>query len=334
LTHLKFISENPPNAGTPLNVLDGSPLDARSVYLRNNFSPPAEPPSQIDVRIGERNSTLDPRDVARLPNVEIDMVLECAGNGRIYMDPVPDGTPWDLGGASPVTFAGPRLLDVLGRIPDDVIELIFTGADGGEVQPEGHINYQFSLGRDLWDQSILATSLAGQELPLEHGGPVRLVVPGHYAMKSVKWLTNIATATSPFTAHFINKYRYFGDSTEVEGAPVGSIRVRSLISRPSEGDLVSAGDVEFAGAAWSGAGRISKIEIAVDDETWMDVPFDRRSTGHGATMWSVSRTLGPGSHRISVRATDGEGNSQPTTPQWNVNGYGNNVIHSVKFDAR
>jgi len=153
-------------------------------------------------------------------------------------------------------------------------------------------------------------------------------------MKSVKWLTNIETATSPFTAHFINKYRYFGDSNVAEGSPVGSIRVRSLISRPSEGDVVSAGDVEFAGAAWSGAGPISKVEIAVDDETWMDVPFDRPSTGYGATMWSVSRTLGPGPHRISVRATDGEGNSQPATPQWNVNGYGNNLIHSVKFDAR
>ncbi len=330
---LIVITESPPNAGTPLRHLDGNPLDVEFVYVRNNFQPLAVPPDHFDVDLGGTIAAVAVSDLAIPEQTEYDMVLECAGNGRIFMDPTPEGIPWDYGGASPVIFSGPRLLDVIGPIGADAAELVFTGADSGLVEPEGTINYQFSLPRDLWDRAILATHLNGESLSVSHGGPVRLIVPGEYAMKSVKWLTRIATTTTPFAGHFVNKYRYFGDTVEPEGTGVGAIAVRSLISRPQTGEAVPVGRFEILGSAWSGAAPISRVEVSVDDQPWVEADIAPSRGKYAATPWAVTLDLSGGRHTVVARAHDSDGNSQPLVSRWNRNGYANNGVHSVEFEV-
>ncbi len=334
MSRLGFITTDPPNAGTPLELLDGSPLDAADVYMRNNFPIPDEVPDRIDVSLAERSFELTLDDLSQLTQREIAMVLECAGNGRRFMDPVPDGTPWDMGGASPVVFGGVSLTDALGPISDSISEIVFTGFDSGEVEPDQRINYQFSLERAVWDRSMLVTSLGQEPLPREHGGPIRLVVPGHYAMKSVKWVTAIVGLAEPFTGHFVKKYRYYSDTHFDESAPVREIQVRSLIAHPGEGAVLPDGPTRISGSAWSGSSLITSVEISIDGgETWLATTFAIKPSMFAAAGWSTVVDLPRGGHRVMARASDSFGNQQPLRSRWNANGYGNNVVHAVEFSV-
>jgi DMSO/TMAO reductase YedYZ molybdopterin-dependent catalytic subunit len=302
--------------------------------MRNNFSMPSKTPPGFEIAIpGRPHRYLQAAVLDGYEQIEKRIVLECAGNGRTSMDPVPDGTPWDLGGASVIEVRGVRLVDVLGGLPDEVTEIVFTGADSGEVEPQGLVQYQFSIDRDLGlsDIPLLVTHIAGEPLTLEHGAPVRLVVPGHYAMKSVKWLIRIEGVDRKFEGHFVDKYRYFGDSVEPEGARVGPVQIRSLIASPADGDIVEH-ELEIRGTAWSGEGSIVGVDVSVDNgATW--APAFLAGSRDGPVGWHLAISLPPGLTRIVARATDSAGKTQPITPRWNSNGYANNVCHSITVTA-
>ncbi len=253
------------------------------------------------------------------------MVLECAGNGRTLMSPVPEGTAWELGGVSPITVAGVRLFDVLGELPGDIVELVFSGADG----------YQFSIDRDLYDsrRPILATHIEDEPLDIRHGAPVRLIVPGHYGMKSVKWLTRIDAVTTPFHGVFVDRYRFYDDQEHEEGEAVADIAVRAVISTPSQGDVLPGDEIDVRGAAWTGTGEVEAVEVSVDSGlTWVEADLVRRETGgrFAPVRWAATIAVSPGPTTIMARASDSSGVSQPLEPRWNLFGYGNNVVHRVK----
>ena len=335
MNRLNVITTEPPNAGTPLDLIDGRSLDVSEVYMRNNFEIPHEATSRIEVELVNNSRIIEATTLQTLPRVQLEMVLECAGNGRIFMDPIPSGTPWDLGGVSPVRFGGAKLLDVLGAVPDDVTELVFTGADVGSVEPEGEIHYEFSLGRELWSKAIIADEMSSQPLTKEHGGPLRLVVPGQYAMKSVKWLRSISGTTTPFTGHFVNKYRYFGDTEMPESAAVGEIQVRAVVATPFDGEVLAAGRKTIAGAAWSGSGNVVAVELSLDGGSkWMAAELGDTSGPYAATPWTLDVELDSGDYLVEVRARDAQGSVQPSSPRWNANGYANNVTQRVRIRCR
>jgi DMSO/TMAO reductase YedYZ molybdopterin-dependent catalytic subunit len=339
MTHLHYITQHPPNASVPLGSLDGTPLAQDQVYLRNSF--PSPEPGRVtgEIRVlipGRAPATLTPDRLAAMSQVTIDMVLECAGNGRSLMDPVPDGLPWGLGGVSPIRVGGVRLREALGAIPPEVVDVVFTGMDRGEVWPEGVVEYQFSIDADLARSGtpMLVTHLDGEPLSHDHGGPVRLVVPGHYAMKSVKWLTAIEGLVEPFAGHFVERYRYIGDHEMEDGAPVGAIRVRSVIARPEDRSRLPTGTVRVEGSAWSGAGRVTQVEVSTDQgRTWEVSDLAPGESEPAAAVWSIDLTLAAGHHTIIARATDGSGHTQPLRSQWNQRGYGNNLAHRVSIEV-
>jgi sulfane dehydrogenase subunit SoxC len=311
-------------------MLDGRELGLGSIYMRNNFSIPRSPATEVEVRTGEREFSLNLDEINRLPRVELTAVLECAGNGRTLMEPTPDGISWNLGAVSTVRFGGTPLLEAVGPIPNSVSELVFTGSDRGVVKPEGEINYQFSLTPDLWDSALLATRLGDNPLPIEHGGPVRLVVPGHYAMKSVKWLRAIDAVEQPFSGHFVEKYRYFGDAEAPEGAAVGDLRVKSLIASPADGATLGRGSVTVVGMAWSATSDLLAVDVSLDNgETWVAATTKPSSSPFAPVTWEKELLLEPGIYVIAARATDSTGAVQPAEPRWNRNGYGNNVIQRI-----
>lgn len=322
----RVISKFPPNIGVEVTGLNGDSLDQQQMFLRCNFPVPFEPPKGFDVSIpGRAVRAITPDRFHSLREVSIDMVLECAGNGRTLMSPVPDGTAWELGGASPITVAGVRLFDVLGELPGDIVELVFTGADG----------YQFSIDRELYDsrRPLLATHIEDEPLDIRHGAPVRLIVPGHYGMKSVKWLTRIDAVTKPFRGEFVDRYRYFQDPEHDEGEAVADIAVRSVISTPSQGNVLPGDEIDVRGAAWTGTGEVEKVEVSVDDgQTWIEADLVRRETGgrFAPVRWAVNMPVTSGEVTILARAHDSSGGTQPLESRWNRYGYGNNVVHRVK----
>lgn len=336
-SRLDVLSREPLNAGVPVERLDGRHLSQSEIYVRNNFSQPAEPPGSIVLTIpGQPDAMLDLDALGRYRSIEASMVLECAGNGRTLMRPVPGGTAWGLNAVSPVAIRGVLLADVLGSLPADVVSVVFTGADRGEVDPEGTINYQFAIDRQLAlsPAPILVTDLGGEPLGLAHGGPVRLMVRGHYGMKSVKWLTRIEATRERFDGHFDRKYRYFRDEIEVEGSAVGEIRVRSVISSPHDGDRLPAGSVSIRGSAWSGAGIVTSVEVTIDGgESWVQSDLTTTGDTHDVTSWASNIELRPGAVEIRARATDASGATQPLASRWNANGYANNVCHAVSVQV-
>jgi hypothetical protein len=185
LVYHRVITEQPANTGVKLEGLTGESLDQRQMFERNHFLPPLSPPSGFELAIpGKQSKFITLEQFTPFEFVQRDMVLECAGNGRALMKPPPPGTQWALDGVSAITVGGYRLNEVLGTLPDDVTEVVFTGADIGTVAPEGRIPYQFSISRDLAMSNVplLVTHIGGEALTLAHGAPIRLVVPGHYAI--------------------------------------------------------------------------------------------------------------------------------------------------------
>lgn len=336
MSGLTYLTTDPPNAGMPLERLDGKPVGQDEMYIRSNFGLPESPPSEFTIVIpGQPTRSVAVDDLDRYRRIDMDLVLECAGNGRSLMSPVPEGTPWGLDAASFVSARGVHLADVLGPLPEEVVDVVFTGADRGNVHPEGEIPYQFSLSRELAtsETPLLVTHIGDEPLTLLHGAPVRLLVPGHYGMKSVKWLTRIEAMTEPFEGHFVDKYRYYSDSTEPERAPVDLLRVRSVITSPTEGATLAAGVLEIRGTAWTGSGLITKVEVSIDGEkTWHPARLDPAENPFGATHWHVPISAPPGRVEIAARAGDSTGATQPSRPRWNRNGYGNNVMHRVTVE--
>ncbi len=152
--------------------------------------------------------------------------LECAGNGRVFLVPQVAGAQWELGAVGNAEWTGVPLAALLQRagLQEDACEIVLEGADRGAPTepptPPGSISYARSLPRDkaLQPEVLIAYQMNGRDLPLDHGYPVRAIVPGHYGMASVKWLTRIQAVRQPFGGYWqTSDYGYWD---YLEGKPV------------------------------------------------------------------------------------------------------------------
>ena len=266
------IMDDPPNIEASLPDLERGIVGNDRFYVRCNFPVPQLDAETWQLEVAgafERPRSWSMDELSALPRVERTVTLECAGNGRTLMSPTPAGTPWGLGAVGTARFGGVRLADVLAasRLQAAATEIVFTGADGGTVEPEGRIAYEFNLdlATTVGTEPILALTMAGEPLPPAHGFPVRLVVPGHYGMQSVKWLTRVTAVERPFAGHFPRKYRYRGQRGVIDESPVGAIRVRSLITSPADGQHLHVEPIVVRGIAWSGFQPVKSVEIEADD---------------------------------------------------------------------
>jgi DMSO/TMAO reductase YedYZ molybdopterin-dependent catalytic subunit len=333
---LRIVTTDPLNAEAPLSALGVTTTPVAEFYIRNNFNIPRIAAAAWRLRIGgrvRRPRELDLNALMTLPQRTTRVTLECAGNGRALLDPPVDGTQWGLGAAGTAEFTGVALRDVLAPlgVDDDVVEFVFTGADSGDVPGWGRIRFQRSLPRAVAcaPEPLLAWLMNGEPLMPEHGHPVRLVVPGWYAVASVKWLVGIEAVDRPFDGHFqSDRYVYRGDGESLR--PVTRIRPRALITSHHDGERVLAGQIVIAGTAWSGSAPIRSVEVQVGAHAaWRRADVAEAADGSAAVGWTCELALTPGAHRIRVRATDVTDATQPEEPPWNVLGYGNNVVQSL-----
>jgi DMSO/TMAO reductase YedYZ molybdopterin-dependent catalytic subunit len=306
-------------------------------YVRNHFHAPNLDASAWRLEVTglvERPLTLSLRELSRMRSETSVVTLECAGNGRYTLQPPVDGEAWRLGAVSTAEWTGVPLVEVLDRVGvlPEAQEVIFRGADSGTVEGRpGTVHFERSLPLDTARKSgaLLAYAMNGEALPLQHGYPVRLVVPSWYGVASVKWLTAIEVVDRRFEGHFqTDKYHYEIDGTARE--PVTIQRVRALITDPGDGEKLSQCEIAVRGVAWSGAAAIAQVEVKINDGPWQEARLigDRRR--HGWQWWELLTSLDqPGTTSIRARATDLAGRTQPETPEWNRCGYGNNAIQKV-----
>jgi DMSO/TMAO reductase YedYZ molybdopterin-dependent catalytic subunit len=291
-------------------------------YVRNHFPMPRIEPLdwRLEVRgVVERPLSLSLRELHTMPSQTAVVTLECAGNGRFMLDPPVPGEQWRLGAVSTAEWTGASLAEVLDRagVRSNAHEVVFRSADHGVV--EGHpaeIRFERSLRVDVARESgaLLAYAMNGEPIPVDHGYPVRLIVPDWYGVTSVKWLTEIELVDQPLDAYYqTEKYQY---EWETSREPVALQRVRALVTEPTAGDDLDQGDVAIRGVAWSGVAAIARVEVSVDDGSWQEARLVGERHRHSWQWWElIIRRDQPGPLTIRARATDLAGRSQPERPE-------------------
>lgn len=151
-------------------------------------------------------------------------------------------------------------------------------------------------------EALLAVGMNGEPLPLEHGYPVRMVVPGLYGFVSAtKWVVDLEVT------RFADATAYWTDRGWAEKAPV---KTASRIDVPQPFAKLSPGRVVVAGVAWAQTRGIERVEVSVDDGEWMEAELAEQYDVDTWRQWRLEWDATPGSHTLRVRATDGTGETQ------------------------
>ncbi|MET0474141.1 MAG: molybdopterin-dependent oxidoreductase [Mycobacterium sp.] len=256
----------------------------------------------------DREVTLTFDDLQRFDAVEEIVTLTCVSN--------PVGG--DL--VSNARWTGYRVRDLLAAagIHPDADMVLSTSIDG------------FTAGTPteaLTDQrdALLAIGMNGAPLPIEHGYPARLVVPGLYGyVSATKWLVDMELT------RFDRVEAYW---TRLGWSARGPIKTESRIDVPKSGQVVARGPVTFGGVAWAQQRGIRAVEVRIDDGPWQQAQLGASYSKDTWRLWSFAwQAEAPGSHRITVRATDGSGAVQ-TSEHADVVPDGASGWHSVSFDV-
>jgi DMSO/TMAO reductase YedYZ molybdopterin-dependent catalytic subunit len=333
------------NRGTPLEALrhDVTPLGLH--YLLVHFDIPAVDPGSWRLRVGgnvRRELELSLDEIRALPATTMPVTLECAGNGRAWLEPRPMTQPWLHEAVATASWTGTSLSGVLDEagIERDTVEIVFRGADHG-IEGGEELDYARSLpvAEAMRPEVLIAYEMNGRPLEPQHGSPLRLLVPGWYGMTSVKWLSSIEAVTEPFQGfHQVVAYHY-QQSEEDPGEPVTRIRPRALMIPPGFPDFperrryIDRDSVTIQGRAWSGTAPIVRVEVG-SDGGWFEAELAEPVGEWAWRGWSYEWEAVPGDHVLSCRATDATGDAQPLEPPWNFQGMGNNLVQEVYVTVR
>jgi DMSO/TMAO reductase YedYZ molybdopterin-dependent catalytic subunit len=195
------------------------------------------------------------------------------------------------------------------------------------------ISYARSLPRAKAEEDVLiAYRMNGRDLPRDHGYPARAIVPGHYGMASVKWLTRIQAVCEPFHGYWqTSDYAYWAS---VGGKPVrrplGEMKLKSEIARPRVHETLTPNSIyTVCGAAWAGETDVTEIALSTDGgRTWNEAEFLDPVRRHVWRRWKFD-WLTPkeqGQYTLLARAKNAAGMLQPDTHDQN---YGPYVINHL-----
>ncbi len=341
---MRIVTAEPLNAETSFEDLKEEITPQSRFFVRNHFRVPDVAPAKHVLEIGgavKRTLKLRLEDLEGMGTRTVAVTLECAGNGRMGLRPLPAGEPWGLGAVGTARWTGVPLRAVLAsaRVRPEAIEILAVGADRGRP-PDGAEKTPFArslpLAKAMDPDTLLALHVNDEPLLPEHGAPIRLIVPGWYGMASVKWVERLEALAEPFRGYYqVGRYVYdYADGTP--HIPVRTMRVRSLIVSPLDGETVRRGRVMVRGKAWSGECEVVRVQIEVDgDEASQSAKLLPARSPHAWRSWEFAwDATDPGRHVLRSRATDQDGNRQPDVGRSNRYGYGNNAAHAIAVTVR
>jgi DMSO/TMAO reductase YedYZ molybdopterin-dependent catalytic subunit len=324
-----------------------TPLGQHFVLIHFDVPYFAQPADNWTVSIGGRvrtPTTLSLGQLKQRPTVLQPTILECAGIGRSFAHPRAIYVPWFDEPMGVYEYKGTLLRPILQEagLLDDAVEVVFTGFDEGiDLGVRHHFERALPLKEALADGVLLAWEANGQPLLPHHGFPLRLIVPTWYGMASVKYLTKITVVDHTFQGEE-QKLVYrnqFGSSDS--GRPIQKKAVRSATMPPGVPDAISRhryvprGTTVLQGKAWSGEGRIVRVEVSTDDRrTWQPATLAAPVGGFAWTPWTFAWNVRRrGQYVVSSRATDSAGNIQPLRPFWNQQGMAQNGVERIGVTA-
>lgn len=358
---LIFHNNKPCNAELPAELMLDSWLTPNPVwFIRHHHPVPCINPKQYRLcvdGVGTKKVTLCLEDIkSRFLKREVVTTIQCGGNRRSELDQIEktSGIPWGFGAMSTAKFGGVYLREVLQHCAGlshenveafEVKHVIFKSLDGMEAS----IPVEKALSP--YGDVLLAYEMNDEPLNMEHGAPVRVVVPGVVGVRNVKWLGQITASRDEAEGPWQRGIAYKGFSPmvkdlkgiDIEKIPsMQDLPIQSAIVTPKAGSIVELDDIEVRGFAWSGGGRgIVRVDVSIDEgNTWVtadlldgkDQPYNR---AWAWTFWEASvpvpDALKGKEITILCRAVDSAYSTQPERPEplWNLRGLNCNCWHRV-----
>ncbi len=328
-------SRSPLDAETPVEVFEAAATPNRLFFVRSHFGAPAVGLTDrwrlaVEGGVGRALAlTLD--DLAGFPEVTIPAVLQCSGNGRALFKPTVPGVAWGRGAVGNAEWSGVRLADVLERagVATGMGHVHLHAADGPPMPKTPAFLRSIPMARARDGSTLLVTRMNGEPLPILHGGPIRLAVPGWSGNHWVKWLKRLVVAPDEAPGPFMRTSYKMPikpmppgvDPKPDEVASLTVMNVKSLIARPAEGSVMKAGRNEVRGVAWTGGDAVvTKVEVSVGGR-WHDATLDGPARPYAWRPWRLGFDAAPGPLVLLARATDSTGATQPEAPPWNKSGY-------------
>ena len=349
---MTVLNDRPWNIEAKAHLLDDAITPNKNMFVRNNGLIPTD----IDVNswsiLFDGESVVSPKSYtlnelkSRFKHYTYQLTLECGGNGRSEFDPPAKGNQWTVGAVSCAEWTGVRLRDVLEDvgIKDDAVYIGYHAADthlSGDPKKEP-ISRGVPMAKALQDETILAFKMNGEDIPLVHGYPLRLMAGGWPASASGKWLNGISVrnivhdgAKMTGTAYRVPcKPVAPGEKVRDEDmCIIESMPVKSLITYPKSGATIEKGrTLTVRGHAWAGELEVERMEYSIDfGSTWKSCEL---KTAKNRLAWQhfsaeVDFPI-EGYYEVWAKATDAQGVSQPMLlPGWNPKGYLNNACHRI-----
>jgi hypothetical protein len=209
-----------------------------------------------------------------------------------------------------------KLLQDIGADEDTARDVIFRASDG--------YSDSIPFARAMEDDVMLAYLMNGEKLPKDHGFPVRLIVPGLYGIKNVKWITEIEVYNGDYLGYWQQK----GWTDD------GTIHIFSRIDSPGHYQSLQGPQQRLRGIAYGGPESISEVQLSFDQEkTWVSAEIEPPLSPLTWVIWNYDWSPPkPGKHMVSVRAIDTKGKiqtSEITRPQ----PAGATGLHSIVLDV-
>lgn len=346
------LNDKPWNIEAQAHLLDDKITPNAAMFIRNNgLIPEGIDASTWTLTIdGESVITQKTYTLAELKanfkQHTYQLTLECGGNGRSEFNPPAKGNQWTIGAVHCANWTGVRLKDVLedAGIKEDAVYIGYHAVDEhlSRDPKKEPISRGAPMVKSLQDETLLAFKMNGENIPLAHGYPLRLVAGGWPASVSGKWIERISIRNKVHDGTKMTGTAYRvpcepvapGEAVKDEDmCIIESMPVKSLITYPKTGATIKEGKaLKIRGHAWAGELEVSKMEYSIDfGSTWQECPIEKPANRLAWQHFSATVDFPKkGYYEVWARATDTRGAAQPMLlPGWNPKGYLNNACHRI-----
>lgn len=334
----------PPLLETPIKALGQSAITPNDrFFVRWNWDMPNEiNAARYRVAVGGAvkqavELTLD--DIVNAgPPVEVVAVNQCAGNGRGLSEPRVTGTQWGNGAMGCARWTGVRLKDVLAKagLAPGATRVRFAGLDVPPMEGAPQFIKSIPIDIALRDDVLVAWGMNGEPLPLLHGYPLRIVVPGWFSTYWVKMLAAIEVLTGEDDSYYVAKsYRVPArpitpDEKDFPTVSITTMPPRALITSHADGETVKRGaPLTLRGIALGGDAALARVDL-VGDGFELSCKLGPDEGPYALRLWEVTiPAVTQSLANIGVRAANVKGAVQPEALNWNPSGYARNVIERI-----
>lgn len=336
----------PPLLETPMDVFrEGVITPNDRMFVRWNWDmPTAVKAANHRVAVGGAVNTpvsLTLDEVAAAgETVEVVAINQCAGNGRGLSEPRVTGTQWGNGAMGCAKWTGVRLRDVLAKagVTEGAKRVRFAGLDVPLTDGAPQFIKSIPMDIALRDDVLVAWAMNGEPLPLLHGFPLRIVVPGWFSTYWVKMLSTIEVLTGEDDSYYVAKsYRMPAgpitpDDKDFPTAPITAMPPRAFITSHADGAVVAQGQaLTLEGIAMGGAAALARVDL-VGDGWELPCTLGPDEGPYAFRRWQVTvPQVTANLAQIGVRAANVTGAVQPETLAWNPSGYARNVIERISL---